>query len=244
MIWITDGTFEGCLTGVYEAFYARDGGEIWSEKHWVQDLLEPVVRIETDGIKASKVASAIDQQLGTACFKEVLYCFFSESPQAETIILHFLQHAFKKGAVVLNHESHPAVAPLLMYSRKTSREAHKFLGLLRFMELESGLFYAPFEPTQYLLPLMASHFSKRISDRPWVIHDLSRQAAAFFDTHIWHIATLDSIHNLKFHSREASYQAYWQVYFKSIAIASRSNPRLQSQFMPKKYWKYLVEKQS
>lgn len=243
MIWITDGSFEGCLTAVYDVFYARDlEGEICSVQHFQQHLLKTSQHVITDPLKASKVAKSIDDKLGTECFKEVLYCFFSECPGVETIILLFLRHAFKKGATVLQHESHGAVGPLLEHSRKTSREGHKFLGLLRFMELESGIFYAPFEPTHYLLPIMASHFSKRISDRPWVIHDVSRKVAAFYDMESWYINDLEDITELKFHKREAFYQESWRIYFKSIAIASRNNMNLQRQFMPKKYWKYLTEK--
>jgi len=37
-------------------------------------------------------------------------------------------------------------------------------------------------------------------------------------------------------------QMLWKKYFKSMAIEERKNLKLQQQNMPKKYWKYLVEK--
>ena len=40
---------------------------------------------------------------------------------------------------------------------------------------------------------------------------------------------------------EAVYQKLWKGYFKNIAIKERENKRLQMQFMPKKYWKFLKE---
>jgi probable DNA metabolism protein len=45
-----------------------------------------------------------------------------------------------------------------------------------------------------------------------------------------------------FEQEEEFYQTLWKQYFKSIAIEGRINPRLQMQHMPKKYWKYLIEK--
>jgi probable DNA metabolism protein len=41
--------------------------------------------------------------------------------------------------------------------------------------------------------------------------------------------------------REMFYQALWKSYFKNIAIGERKNPRLQRQFIPRRYWKNLVE---
>ena len=40
---------------------------------------------------------------------------------------------------------------------------------------------------------------------------------------------------------EKKYQELWTVFFKTIAIKERKNSRLQMQYMPKKYWKDLIE---
>lgn len=245
MLWLTDGSFEGCLTAVYEVFYAKDrDAEIRSTQHHEPDLFSEPKVVYTNPEHAAKVAKSIEIKLDEACFKHVLYAFFTEAPGVETEILRFLRYAYSIGPQVVGHETHAAVKPILDLSRKTSREAHRMLGLLRFVELESGIFYAPMEPDNAILPLMASHFSKRLGDRPWVIHDVKRQMAAFFDTKVWRIAPLTDVENLKLHPKEAFYQEGWRQYFKSIAIISRKNPELQKQLMPKRYWKYLVEKQA
>ena len=41
--------------------------------------------------------------------------------------------------------------------------------------------------------------------------------------------------------KEQKYQELWKMFFKTIAISERKNPRCQMQYMPKKYWKDLVE---
>jgi probable DNA metabolism protein len=41
---------------------------------------------------------------------------------------------------------------------------------------------------------------------------------------------------------EKAVQELWKRYFTSTAVRTRENRRLQQHFMPKKYWKYLPEK--
>jgi probable DNA metabolism protein len=45
-----------------------------------------------------------------------------------------------------------------------------------------------------------------------------------------------------FTNEEHEYQTLWNDYFKSTNIASRINPKLHTQHVPKRYWKYLSEK--
>ena len=42
---------------------------------------------------------------------------------------------------------------------------------------------------------------------------------------------------------ETDYQELWKAYFKSVDIPERRNLKLHLQHVPKRYWKYLVEKQ-
>lgn len=43
---------------------------------------------------------------------------------------------------------------------------------------------------------------------------------------------------------EVRYQHLWQTYFKHVTIAERKNLRHHIQQMPKRYWRYLTEKQA
>ena len=43
--------------------------------------------------------------------------------------------------------------------------------------------------------------------------------------------------------QEDLYQSLWQTYFDHVNIKARKNMKLHIQHMPKRYWKYLVEKQ-
>jgi probable DNA metabolism protein len=41
---------------------------------------------------------------------------------------------------------------------------------------------------------------------------------------------------------EVQYQRLWKRYFKAITIRERINPKLHRQHLPRRYWKYLTEK--
>ena len=42
---------------------------------------------------------------------------------------------------------------------------------------------------------------------------------------------------------EQHFQKLWKTFFNTISIKERTNPRCQMQYMPKKYWKDLIEMQ-
>jgi len=42
---------------------------------------------------------------------------------------------------------------------------------------------------------------------------------------------------------EKQFQELWKGYFNSMTIKERINPKLHRQNLPKRYWKYLTEKQ-
>ena len=44
-----------------------------------------------------------------------------------------------------------------------------------------------------------------------------------------------------FNSNELLYQDLWKKFYKTIGIISRKNDRCRMNFMPKRYWKYMIE---
>ena len=243
-IYLYDNTFEGLLTAIYEGWYnPRKPDRIELPDHRQEGLLDETLWIETDTVKAGKVSEAILNRLSQEALEHVLYAWLSEDPGAGTVIYVFLRHAFKAGALCIGNEAHPAVNPLLRLSRSVTRESHRLLGLVRFMELENGIYYSRFEPYYNVLTILASHFVERLGDQAWVLHDSRRNIAAFYNKESWHMAEVPPPKDLQLHEDEKEMQACWQEYFRRIAIKERLNPKLQQQFMPKKYWRYLVEKQ-
>jgi len=240
--YIYDGSFEGLLTAIYEAYYRRETPEkILSSDNVQNSLFIKYVHINTDQEKAQRVYDAIVQKISPSAAKNALYAFLSEAQDAGTAIYRYLKLGWKMGKSVDSALAEPHVFRVHALRKKVSQEAGKMLGLVRFRLLKSGVYYAPIEPDFNILGIIAPHFKKRMPNQDWIIHDVKRKLAAFYSQGQYAIVPFEFKGALPLDDEEFDYQTLWKEYFQNIAIKSRINPRLQRQFMPVRYWKYLIE---
>ena len=107
------------------------------------------------------------------------------------------------------------------------------------------------EPDFNVLPLISKHFQRRFADQKWIIYDLKRKYGLFYDLEKVDIIELElpesfdptKTNRVFFMNEELEFQSLWQDYFSSTNIPSRKNMKLHIQHVPKRYWKYLSEKQ-
>ncbi len=242
--YIYDGSFEGLLTAIYEAYYRREVPEhILPDSHVQQSLLCENVRIETAPEKAEKVYKGIRQKISSAALRHVFYVFLSELEGIGTYIYRYLRFGWQVGKDIDRYLSDDRVFPIHDISRKVGWENHRMLGLIRFKQLRENVYYASFEPDYNITGLVAPHFARRLADQHWVIHDLRRNIAAVYNQTQWVLTDMKLQSPLDMSDRELNFQKLWKQYFNTIAIESRKNPRLQKQYMPMRYWRHLVEKQ-
>ncbi|MBM7582043.1 putative DNA metabolism protein [Caldicoprobacter guelmensis] len=241
--YVYDGSFEGLLTAIYEAYYRQEEPEkILSDDNIQDNLFVQYVYINTDQQKAQRVYDAIVHKISSSAAKKVLYAFLSEAQDAGTAIYRYLKLGFKMGKSVDSALADPYVFRIHVLHKKVSQEAGKMLGLIRFRLLKNGIFYAPIEPDFNILGIIAPHFKRRMPTQDWIIHDVKRKLAAFHSQGQYAILPFEFKEALPLDDEEFDYQTLWKEYFQNIAIKSRINPRLQRQFMPVRYWKYLIEK--
>jgi len=244
VVFLYDGTFEGLMTAVYEGYYSDlKPAVIVDQACHVKSLFDQETMIHTDHIKANKVMEAVQQKLGDEVFQTIMYAFFSEDVNVGTIIYRFIKVAFKIGPSCLGYRAHDDIGPVLDLYLGVDREAHLLLGLIRFVELDSGILYSQFEGSSNVISILGSHFFGRLSGEQWVLHDIKRSSAVICDGESWVIREVQIPEDITLHEREELFQNLWKTYFKHIAIKERVNPKLQMQNMPKRYWKYLIEMQ-
>jgi len=241
--FIYDGSFEGLLTCVFEAYRRKFDPRMVAEDKYQEELFEKVIPIQTNQDFSQRVADKL-QAIDRLIFPTVQHCYLADDPDKEQIIFNYIKKALKHGKTVNWRYSDPDVASALECVRTVSREAHKFKGFLRFQELEDGSWYAACEPDNCIIPLISGHCRERFADQNWIVHDVKRDLAVICREGEVTIYTHTELANIEQHlsTGEKRYQNLWKTFFKNIAIAERKNPKLQRQFMPKKYWKYLVEK--
>jgi probable DNA metabolism protein len=122
------------------------------------------------------------------------------------------------------------------------------MGLLRFSPGKGGIHIALCSPDYFTLPLLSAHFFERFGNEAWLIWDEKRGLALERrkgeEPHLFAVheeeKELETLLAART-SHEDPWEALWKNYHESVSNQSRANPRLQKQFMPKRYWKYLPE---
>jgi len=242
MVYITDGSFEGLLTAVFEAYQNRENPEDIISRSTLQlSMVIEMREIITDPEKSDRVYKAISEKISQEALEMVYSAYLSEAPDCGLYIYRFIRIGMKIGKKVCHYLQNPDVLRVHDLSRKVFGATHRFLGLLRFKRIQNGIFYAQYEPDHNITMLISGHFAERLSDQPWIIHDTGRDVCALYDTREYvlmqgHPPFIDEA------QPEEEFERLWKGYFKAIAIESRKNPRLQRSFMPVRYWKNLTEK--
>lgn len=244
MIYIYDGTWDCFLTSIHHYYYDQESvTDIQSVLFYSPNLIDEYREIKTDSIKAKTVEQAILNKISYESLDNLQRCFFSEILGREMSILKYLKLGFRIGSKIDSMLGDQTVLDVLVPARKLSFECHRMLGLLRFELLENNIYYAGIQPDHNIITFISSHFKERFADQNWVIHDKRRNLAALYNTKRMIISYMELTDIPVKHTDELKFQSLWKNYFKHIAIKSRLNPRLQKQFVPKRYWKNLTEKQ-
>jgi len=243
MIYITDGSFEGILTAVFEAYENKENPESIVSQEFYQVSLDSAVReISTDEEKSRRVYIAVIRKMSQQAIEIMYKAWLSEYSEIGTALYKYVKIGMKLGPKILSYLQNSNVSLVTDLADKVSFETHRFLGILRFKKLNNGLYYSRIEPDYNITMLIAEHFKNRFSDQPWIINDAKRNVFALYDTNQVIIIKED----IKIHSNndeDKIFEELWKNYFKAISIDDRRNPRLQKQYLPRRYWRNLTEMQ-
>lgn len=249
---IYDGTFDGFLTCVFNVYeYKLEHVAIQKETSVQNLLFSDSETIITDTNKADRVWKGLKSKLSKASSFKVYYAFLSEKEDIEVLLLDFIKYAFKSAVPIDKDYAHPTVLKVSQISKMVGREKHRMEAFVRFKLTKDHIYFANIDPDFNVLPLISKHFKSRYADQKWIIYDLKRHYGLYYDLQKVEIINLnfsDDFDPTKtsaeyFSDEEFEFQKLWQDYFKSTNIASRKNMKLHIRHVPKRYWKYLSEKQ-
>ena len=200
--------------------------------------------IETDYEKAQRVFNGIEKNI---CY-EALYnsynAFLSNTPDKEIYILKYVCNGFDIGPQINNMLTTSYVFKVINMRKRALAECHKLKGLLRFQEIGENLCYSSIHPDNNILEPLGHHFVRRMPSMNFIIHDKNRNLCFLYSNKEYKIIDASGINipdNFELSYNEKSYQELWKLFFNTIAIKERTNRKCQMQFMPKKYWKDLIE---
>ena len=248
-----DGTFDGFLSLIFHAFENKlQPQKIFPQKQVVHDLFSEIIRVETDTTKSERVWNGLIKKTSAKNARLVHVAFMSELPGVEMLLWRYLKKIFTS-----NHPDFyqnmldEDVYEVLQTARKVKKEVHRFHGFVRFQQTADNIFFAPIEPDHDILPQLVPHFKSRYADQRWVIYDTRRKYGIYYN--------LESVNEVQIENPAADFETetlpketkdenedhylkLWQSYYDSINIQQRSNKKQMARMMPRRYWKYLPEK--
>lgn len=248
-----DSSFEGFLTAVFEIYeYRIADASICKEMAVAGSLFGKIHAVITCEEKAARVLKKLKDKLTQNAITQLYKTFLSEIQHIENVLLRYIQYVLHSKLSVENDFGHPDVLMLQQTSRKVGREKHRMKAFIRFQCTKDQLYYAIIQPDYNVLPLICKHFKDRYADQRWLIYDALRKTGLYYDLEKVEVVSMQFETDLNnkealaavYAEDEPLYQHLWQQYFESVNIKARKNMKLHIQHMPKRYWKYLIEKQS
>lgn len=240
--YLYDGTFDGFLTIVFNSYLNKTlPQKIFQKTLYSPNFLDKTFYIETDLKKSKRVFTGIERNLGYNTLYNTYYAFLSNEKEKEMYLLKYLCDGFDIGPKINDRITISYVFKVINMQKRALGECHKLKGLLRFQEVGENLYYASIHPDNNIIEPLGHHFTQRLPSQNFIIHDKNRDLCFIYNTKEYQIINSENIKIPKISENEKYYQNLWKMFFKTIAIKERTNQRCQMQYMPKKYWKDLIE---
>lgn len=243
IIYSYDGTFDGFLCCAFESFTRREiPADILSEKDIQPGLLQQF-RITTDLKKADRVKRSIPREMGDGAMYILENALFTCIEQKEMLMLEFMQLGYKAGPKVIKMLANNTVLTLTKAVKQMTHEAHKFCGFVRF-SVHGDLLISKIKPKNFVLQNLAPHFAERMPGEKFIIYDETHNMICAYAKGRYVIADADNVEMPEVNSEEQYYRDLWKMFYDTIAIEGRENPKCRMTLMPKRYWDNMTEFQT
>ena len=243
VIYLHDGSFEGLLTAVFEAYARRPAPAAIEAPGCQQRLGARYAEIPCDPVKANRVEAGIRRKIGGEDYDLLWTAFLSDDEKKSDKIYQYIRLGLEIGPKIHYRLADSRVLAVQKLAGLVGREAGMLRQFVRFARMEGGVFYGAITPQYPVLPLIMPHFAERFQVQPFILHDKTHGQAGVFDTREWVIASTEGLALPDSTADEAFYRRLWKTFYDTVAIKERTNYNLRRNHMPKKYWKNMVEMQ-
>ena len=256
-VYVFDNTLDGLLTAVFDSFFRKQQDvTLLAEGEQLPLFADEPHRVVTDGEKAERVWKGLEKQLSKDGLHMVTISWLSEERTLNQPLFNFICKVFRLKMKGLEHNaSDPDVLEVRNTCRRVLHEQLRMKQFIRFQKAKDGTYLAVVSPDHNVLPIIIDHFQDRFNDQPWLIYDAKRHYGFYYDGKTVIRITFENETTVPFNldngklneevlsNDDQLLQDLWRTYFKAICIKERMNPRKQLSDMPRRYWKYMTEKQ-
>lgn len=210
-------------------------------EYYEPSLLDKIVNLQLE--EDNKIIDYWHSITSFKIIKIIYYIFLSNDENKELIIFYFLLNSIKYQDNIIYMRNLNCVNKSLKISHKVSNENHRFKGFTRFKELKNNILYAEISPDNNILFLLSHHFKNRLKNEYWIIKDTNHEIISLYDKKRFYIFDSNTlkIKNIELSDNEETIEILWKNFYQTIGIKERKNDRCRMNFMPKKYWKNIIE---
>ena len=265
LVYTFDKTMDGILSAVFDAYFRHQQPDMLiGEGEQMPLFCEETWQVVTTEEKASRVWAGLEKHVSKEALKLLMVSWQSEEKTLSTPLFHYIYKVFgTKGASIERNFSDPDVLYVTNTARRVMHEQLRMKQFIRFQKAKDGTYLAVVSPDHNVLPLITSHFQDRFGDQSWLIYDAKRHYGYYYDASLQQgrmegspiRVTFEDENSLPFDlsngkldeavlsENDQLFQDLWRTYFKAVCIKERMNPKKQLSDMPRRYWKYMTEKQ-
>ena len=253
--YIFDNTLDGLLTAVFDSFSLKQQPEVLlGAGEQLPLFADEPHRVVTDAEKAERVWKGLEKRLDREALRLISVSWLSESKELYTPLFHYIYKVFRHDGIERNFAD-PDVLYVTNTARRVMHEQLRMKQFMRFQKAKDGTYLGVVSPDNDVLPLIIDHFQDRFNDQPWLIYDAKRHYGYNYDGKSVIRMTFGDEASVPFDlsngkmdagilsENDQLFQDLWRTYFKAICIRERLNPKKQRSDMPRRYWKYMTEKQ-
>ena len=247
-IYSCERNWEAMLTCIYEAWSSGAGQQnikLKLEPFEEITLFDEYYHVDPDPAKADSVEDAVAKKISPAVLSELAYSAMSCDDDVLDNIYRVMILGFHFGPGVLDMLQYRDVERNREIRLRLGREQGYFREFIRFHEIRKSFFVAHIEPKSRLVAALGPHFMDRMPSEHWMIVDDVHKEAIVHpkDSGLFmRILTDEELEELlETEKVNDGYTDLWKVFFDSIAIKERENPRCQRNLMPLWTRKHAVE---
>lgn len=245
-----EDTLTGIMTGVYDAWDSRLGHEnvkLQTAGDGNMEFFCEYVQVTPDMEKAEKVLRTVKKRMGEEAYEMIAYAVsYPHDKKADAVYrMIVLGLHLPDGKKITGMLTQPDVRLVFELKRKAWHIAHRYMGFVRFREVQKGMLLSCIDAEADVLALIAPHFSDRLPMENWIIYDRRRHKAAVHSEGkgflLLEEVKEEAIDGFEVSDEEAAFDALWRCFHKAIGIESRTNGRLQSSLLPRKFREFMNE---
>lgn len=240
LIYYYDGSFEGLMCCVFESYTRKEIPINILPSDNPQATLFPVREVLYNPENSSRVIKSIKQKIGLNAFEFIQQAFLTCLPDKELYILLFIRLGFKSGPKVTDMLYDDIVNTLYKAIKHLLNESHLYEGFIRFA-ISGGILVSEIEPKNYVLPLLTEHFCERFPEEKFLIYDRNHGMLLVYEPYRSAIIPLEDMTLPEPDEDEKSFRQLWKLFYDTIEIKERHNPKCRMGHMPKRYWRYMTE---